>query len=148
MPMVHLAATTMSRRQNLLCVGVLLVAAIVHGRTAAAETFSVRCGEASAGAEFNYTFDDVRKRVIAYNFLGDRISSLIFKGTIRQSSPDNTQFALVVASNPAVKVGEFRLNRQEGWLTSSRSNYEAKQACETIPTRSVMDLWVLFENSK
>jgi hypothetical protein len=122
----------------------LLFFCIFYGSTAVADQFSFKCERVSAGYLGYFTFDDLKRRVVSYNFLNGRIVGLLNKGTIRTISAQEIQFDLVVYSNPNIKIGDFTLNRKEGWMTSSRSNDEDRQTCESTPLRTVMDLWEIF----
>lgn len=128
---------------NLICAGAAVLLCAFHGSDAVADQFSFHCP--APGFEFYLTFDDLKKRVIGYNYLNGRIPSMTYYGPIAAISPDEIQFDLVVYGNSNLKIGNFRLNRKQGWMTSSRSHYQDKQPCEPTPTRSVMDLWQLID---
>jgi hypothetical protein len=123
-------------------VGAALCLGLLCGK-AGAEEFSVLCNQ-GPGSQFYFTFDDLTKRVIEYDFIDGNSVGLIFTGAIKTTSAEEIRFDLSVYSNPNVRLGDFTLNRKEGWLESSRSNYQEKQNCQPTTLRTVMDIWRIF----
>lgn len=114
------------------------------GGKAVAEEFSMRCGS-GPDPQLYLTFDDQKKQAIAYGLLnGNPIPNSLSTGTIKAMSAEELQFDLFAFSNPNAKLGDYTLNRKDGWLESSRSNYQEKQKCHPTPLRTIMDLWEVF----
>lgn len=114
---------------------------VSNGATALADQFSFKCEQVQAGYLRYFTFDDLRKRVVAYNFLGGQIVGPLLRGDIRSVSDEEIKFDLVAYDNPNLKIGDFTLERKEGWMTPSRPGEQDRQPCEPTPLRTVMDLW-------
>jgi hypothetical protein len=124
-----------------------LAVGLFAGSSVFAEPFSYKCGQPEAGANYRYTFDDLRKRVIAYNFLGGHMVGFIYKGPIKTISAAEILFDLSIFDHPETVFGSYTLNRKENWLTSSRWRDSEKQPCEPTSVRSVMDFWPVFEGN-
>jgi hypothetical protein len=108
---------------------------------AAAEEFSILCTLApGSGPHFYYTFDDQRKRVIEYVFENGRLGGPVFTGTIKAISTEEIQFDLFIYFNLNAKMGDFTLNRKEGWVGNS-SAHGQPGTCRQTSLRTVMDLW-------
>lgn len=118
-----------------LCLGVLCGKAV-------AEEFSMLCGRYPAQSYF--TFDDQKKQAMEYGLVNGHLIKAVSTGTIKVASAEEIQFDLFAFYNSNLKLGDYTLNRKEGWLESSRSNYQEKQDCQATPLRTVMDLWDAF----
>ena len=112
---------------------------------AAAEEFSFKCGNEHGFPMMMFTFNDLTKRVVAYEFEKGRLGRL-FRGKINAISADEIDFDLVQALMlTSDKSGTFMgntLNCREGSLKFGRAQVPTK--CQFIPLRSVMDLWNLL----
>ena len=144
----------MQKRIDRYCGALFLVLCMFYGSNAVAEQFSYMCKHAgvreNSGLREYFTFDSETKRVIAYGIgVQGRIVNAIFKGQASAISPDEIKFDLITAFDK-FKVGDFTLNRKEGWMSASqpRGADEARDSCRPTPTRSVMDLWLLFQVSE
>jgi hypothetical protein len=118
---------------------------------AAADEFSFKCAFFGGALNTIITFNDQSNRVVAYEIDGnpsrhDDHLGRIFRGKINKISADEIDFDLVQALVlGGDKSGTFlgnTLNRREGSLKFGRAQVPAK--CQSIPLRSVMDLWKLL----
>jgi hypothetical protein len=129
----------------------LMLMAIPISQPARAAQFSFQCDHLhdQSGIREFFTFDDEKMRVIGYGLAGKDIVNAIFRGPIISISPDIIRFELTVAFDK-IKVGEFTLNRQEGWMSPSQSPEEGatKDSCKPTATRSPLDLWRVFDRDQ
>jgi hypothetical protein len=119
-----------------LCLGVFCGQAV-------AEEFSILCNQGPGAAQLYFTFDDQNKRVVGYNFTGAHVGGPIFTGAISAISAEEIQFGLSVYYNSNMGLGNFALNRKDGWLKGPSGSGQPG-TCHPIPLRTVMDLWEIF----
>jgi hypothetical protein len=136
-------------KANFCCAKALVLIGALCSTKAGAAQFSFQCQHVRdlSGIREFLTFDDEQMRVIAYGIgIENKVVNAIFKGTIHSVSPDEVQFDLVVALDE-IKVGNFILNRKEGWMSAvdSEGHYEMKDTCRDTAIRSPLDLWRLYE---
>jgi len=125
-----------------------LLLCLFYSTDAAAEQFSVVCRP--HGVSEYLTFDDQTKRVIGYGIgVEGQIVNAIFKGHISSVAADEIQFDLIIAFDE-IKVGDFTLNRKDGWLSRmpAPGHETVKDKCLATPLRSVMDLRRLLKMSE
>ncbi len=133
---------------------ILVLASIIlstfHAGVALAEQFSVKCDQ--AGVDAFVSFDEQTKRVVAYSLLNGRITSAaaVLVGTISHMSVDKIDFDARQVYFRNAKAIRLTLNRQEGWMgpPEAMERNELRSRCESIPLRSVMDLWQLLDNAQ
>jgi len=129
--------------RKLLCsVPAWMAIVFLSRNNARAEEFSFKCDNEETGFHAMITFDDLTKRVVAYR-LTDGHLSRVYKGKINSISSDEVDFDLEPAylMKGRASLGNI-LNRREGSVKFGQAQAPAK--CESIPLRSVMDLWDLL----
>ena len=129
-------------RAGRLGVAAALSLGIFCGQAVAAQ-FSILCNQGPGAAQLYFSFDDQAKRVIEYNLMGAHVGGPIFTGAIKTISAEEIQFDLSAYGNSNAKLGDFTMNRRNGWVRGP-SGPGQPGTCNPTSLRTVMDLWEIF----